>query len=804
MIETVHVAVPIPGEGLYSYSVPAHLREGIALGKRVLVPFRNRRTIGFIVGLGEPPPDIELKDVLDIVDDEPLFDIKRLEFLKWVADYYMTSLGIVLKAAHPGGLGVSLKRLIKITDGGKKSLEDGRLTEHEILVLKTVLNSGEISSQKLLSLVDNTSAELLNSLKRRGLVDFEYELKSDPKIKTERIISAAPGAALDDPLLKRKKTKSQILEFVLANGRVPLDDLKEVFGNVNAHLAWLGENGFIVTEHEEVSRDPFAGIEIKEDRRPALTIDQEIACGKIKDAVEKGRFAPFLLHGVTGSGKTEVYLRAIEEVIGKGKEAILLVPEISLTPLLVKRVRARFGSKVAVIHSALSDGERFDAWRMASRGEVKVVIGARSAIFAPFSNIGIIVVDEEHETTYKQEETPCYNARDLALVLGKMTGSVVVLGSATPSVESYYNALKHKFEYLSLPLRVEDRPLPSVEIADMKYEGGAVFSGILREGIVDNFWHDRQTILFLNRRGYSTLIVCPVCGEIMKCPNCSVSLTYHSRQDSVMCHMCGLSEKLTGACLKCGESVRGLGIGTQKVEEEIRRIIPEAKAARMDRDTVAGKKSLLNLYRRLERGEIDVLIGTQMVAKGHDLPGVTLVGVISADISLGIPDFRSGERTFQLITQVAGRAGRGDTPGRVIVQTYNPEHPSIEHAVRQDSKGFLEEELKLREELGYPPFSRLVNIRFTGKGERETGELAARAGETARKLVSKLKPGALQVLGPSPCPVSKIRNRYRFQMLLKSTNGGLLRSFTKRLLKLVSNLTGGVRVSVDVDPYNFS
>lgn len=804
MNETIQVAVPMPGEALYTYSVPAHLREGIALGKRVLVPFRNRRLIGFIIGPGEPPPGVELRDALDIIDDEPLFDEKRLGFLRWTAGYYMTSLGIVLKAAHPGGLGVSVRRVVKITDEGMRALDKGRLTGQEVLVLKTVLNSGEISSQKLLSLVENTSTELLNSLRRRWLVEFSYELKSDPKIKTEKIISAAPGAAPGDPLLKRKKTKSQLLEFVIGNGRVPLDDLKEVFGNVSAHLAWLEENKFIVTEHEEISRDPFGGMEIKGDSKPALTIDQEIACGKIKDAVDKGKFAPFLLHGVTGSGKTEVYLRAIEEVIGKGKEAILLVPEISLTPLLVKRVRARFGRNVAVIHSALSDGERFDSWRMASRGDVKVVIGARSAVFAPFRNVGIIIVDEEHESTYKQEETPCYNARDLALVLGRMTDSVVVLGSATPSVESYYNALKRRFEYLSLPLRVEDRPLPAVEIADMRYEGGAVFSGRLREEIVDNFWHDRQTILFLNRRGYSTLIICPACGEIMKCPNCSVSLTYHAREDSVRCHMCGLSEKLTGACRKCGESMQGLGIGTQRVEEELRRIIPEAKAARMDRDTVAGKKSLLTLYGKLERGEIDVLIGTQMVAKGHDLPGVTLVGVISADMALGIPDFRSGERTFQLVTQVAGRAGRGDTPGKVIVQTYNPEHPSIEHAVRQDSRGFLEEELKLREELGYPPFSRLVNIRFTGKSERETGEAAGRAGETARRLVSRLKPGALTILGPSPCPVSKIRNRYRFQMLLKSTNAGLLRSFTKKLVKLISNITGGVRVSVDVDPYNFS
>ncbi len=804
MKETVQVSVPIPGEEFYHYGVPAHLREGAALGKRVLVPFRNRRSIGFIVGFDEPPPDLKLKDVLDVIDEEPLFNEKRLEFLRWVADYYISSPGIVLKAAHPGGLGISLKRVIRITENGVRALDAGRLTGHEQLVLKTVLNSGEITSQKLQSLVENTSNELLNSMRRRDLVEFGYELKSDPKLKTEKIIAPEPGVSVEHPSLKRKPAKAEILEFILNHGRVPLDDLKEIFGGVGRHLPWLEEHGFVRVEYEEVTRDPFAGIEIPKDTPPVLTIDQEIAYKKIKEAVQYGSFAPFLLHGVTGSGKTEVYLRVIEEVIAGGKEAIVLVPEIALTPLLVKRFRARFGNLVAVIHSALSDGERFDAWRMASRGEVKVVIGARSAIFAPFKNPGMIIVDEEHETTYKQDEAPAYNARDIALVLGKMTGSAVILGSATPSAESYYNALKQKFGYLTLPLRVEDRSLPTVTVADMKYEGGAVFSGKLKQALLDNYERGKQTILFLNRRGFSTLIICPGCGDIMKCPNCSVSLTYHAREDSVRCHLCGLSERLAGVCSACGESVRGLGMGTQRVEDEIAAMLPRASVARMDRDTVAGKTKLLKLYERLERGEIDVLIGTQMVAKGHDLPGVTLVGVVSADISLGIPDFRSGERTFQLVTQVAGRAGRGEGEGSVIVQTFNPEHPSITYAVRQDSKGFLEEELKLREDLDYPPFSRLVNIRFTGRFENETGDVANRSGEIARKLVSRLKVGALEVMGPSPCPVRKIRNRYRFQMLLKSHNAAMLHSFSRQLLRLVSKEAGQVRVSIDVDPYNFS
>ncbi len=804
MEDSIQVAIPIPGEEYYSYSVPEHLKEGVKLGKRVLVPFHNRKSIGFIVGLGDPPSDIKLKNILDIIDDEPLFDEKRLEFLKWVSSYYISSLGIVLKAAHPGGLGVSLKRLIRITSNGEKALNDERLTDHEVHLLNTIFNSGEITSQKLLNLVENTSNELLNSFNRRGLIEFNYEIESDTKVKTEKIIVAMDGASLQSKLLDRKPAKAEILKFILGVKRVSLEYLKEIFGNVGTHLPWLEENKFIKIEHQEISRDPFSNIDISGENPHELTLDQDIACNKIISAITEEEYRPFLLHGVTGSGKTEVYLRSIEEVIKKNREALVLVPEISLTPQLVKRFRARFGNQVTVIHSALSDGERFDAWRMASRGEVKVVIGARSAIFAPLKNLGIIIVDEEHETTYKQEEAPSYNARDLSLVLGRMTNSVVILGSATPSVESYSNAMKNRYSYLSLPLRVEDKSLPKIEIADMKNESGQVFSETLKKSIISNFEEKKQTILFLNRRGYSGLLICDACGDILKCPNCTVSLTYHAKDDSIKCHMCGLSEKSIPDCANCGETLRAIGIGTQKVEEEVRRILPDATVARMDRDATSGKNKLMSLYSRLERGKIDVLIGTQMVAKGHDLPGVTLVGVISADISLGIPDFRSGERTFQLVTQVAGRSGRGDHPGRVIVQTYNPDHPTIIYATTQDSKAFLELELKLREELNYSPFSRLINIRFSGRFEEETEHFVNESGKLARAMLSKLDVGALEILGPSPCPIYKIRNRFRFQILFKSSNTGVLHSFSKQFISHVSKLSSNVRCSIDVDPYYFS
>jgi len=800
----VEISIPLPTDQTYFYSLPNSYKKPAEIGKRVLVPFRNRVNIGFIVGFGEPPEGIELKSVIDVIDEKPLFDKPRLEFYRRVADYYIASLGIVLKIAHPGGVGTTLRRYLVATEKGLKKLRQGKCNESEYRILNTVNLSQNISAEKLFELVDGTNFVVLNRVISRGLLEYRYSLK-ELKPKYKKLIKSKYTAQEPiENLRKKMPAKAAILDFLFNHNNIDIEELKEIFPNVNSHIKWLEENNLVEVELKEVMRDPFRDIDYNSDPVPQLTADQRTALKKIDEAINENRYSTFLLHGITGSGKTEVYLRAIENALKKGKESIVLVPEISLTPLLVKRFRGRFGDNVAVIHSLLSEGERFDAWRAASEGRVKIVIGARSAVFAPFENLGVVIVDEEHENTYKQEDSPYYNARDVAIILGQMTGSTVILGSATPSVESYSNCIRQKFAYLSLPLRVGKQALPEVNVVDMRKERGPVFSKVLEREVVDNFKNGNQTILFLNRRGYSTFLIYQDSGEIFNCPNCSIPFTYHSDDNRIKCHYCGTSEDFDVVKKSGSSPLMGYGIGTQLIEHELVRILPDARIERMDRDSTGSKSKLMNLYKKLEKGEIDILIGTQMVAKGHDLPGVTLVGVVSADNMLSIPDFRSGERTFQLVTQVAGRAGRGETPGKVIVQTFNPNHPSIRFSLSHDSKAFLEKEIKLREMIDYPPFSKLVNFRFSSADESVLKEKIKQVDKLTRVAVSKLTPGSIGILGPSECPIYRIKNRYRWQMILKSGNMNLLHAFSKNLYERVLTFKGNIKVSLDIDPLNFS
>lgn len=800
----IQVALPIHSEQLFLYSVPKHFRQGVATGKRVFVPLGNRKAIGYVVGDGgKRKVDFELKDIIDILDELPLFDEKRLEFFRRVSEYYMAPLGIVLKFAHPSGLGKSVGKTVRITEEGGNRLKEAGLNRLEKRVLETLLLEGELASENLIELCGGTSLENLNSLKRRGYVEFDYRVIRDEKIKYEKVYAISCDPDIVSEIKRKKPAKGAILEFINLRGSVPRSELKEIFGNFTSHVKWLVDNSLVSVEQKEIGRDPYGVLDSEEEPPKKLTQDQRMAMEKILPYVKREEYRCFLLHGVTGSGKTEVYLRTVSEVIARGKQAIVLVPEIALTPLLVKRFRSRFADSVSVIHSALSEGERFDVWRKARSGNLSVVIGARSAVFAPLENLGLVVVDEEHESSYKQNEAPCYNARDAAVMLGNIYGCPVLLGSATPSLESYANSIRGKYEYLSLPARVGTSRLPDVKLVDMKNINESVFSPRLRNALMENFSRGEQSILFINRRGFSSLLVCGDCGELFKCPNCSITLTFHKKDNSIKCHYCGIMQEFENICSSCGAKYMGRGLGTQKVEEQVKSMLPDARVFVMDRDYTRGKTKLLDLYKKLESGEVDVLIGTQMVAKGHDLPGVTLVGVLSADHMLGIPDFRSGERTFQVLTQVAGRTGRGVKPGTVVLQTYNPEHPSVRFAISHNSSGFLDEELELRRSLDQPPFSRFISLRVNGLDEEKTRDFAERMKRTAERFLLNLPPGSLRVLGPSEAPIYKLRNRFRWQIIIVSENLGLLRNYASALYDSLKKHASGIKLVVDVDPYDF-
>ncbi len=535
------------------------------------------------------------------------------------------------------------------------------------------------------------------------------------------------------------------------------------------------------------------------DRPLCLNGAQGAALALLIAAAETGGFAPFLLHGVTGSGKTEVYLQAIAHVLGQGKTALVLVPEIALTPQLVKRFKRRFDCGIAVLHSALSDGERFDEWRRIRRAEAKIVIGARSAIFAPLERIGMIVVDEEHDGSYKQSEGLRYNARDLALVRGKMERACVLLGSATPLVTSYHAAQNGKLGYLHLPHRVRDLPMPTVELLDGRGRKGETFLPEMNAALESNLGQDGQTLLFINRRGFATFLVCAECGHVLHCPNCSVTLTYHRRKERHFCHYCDYSIPAPSICPSCqSPAITLLGRGTERVEEEVKALFPQARVSRMDRDTTRGRGGHARILKGVEEGSIDILIGTQMIAKGHDFPGVTLVGVVSADATLNLPDFRSAERTFQLITQVMGRAGRGDAPGRVLVQSLAPDHYAITRAASHDFAGFYAEELEYRREAGYPPFAHLAALIFSGNSEAAVEKGAEAAAALLRTVRQELR-SRVEILGPAAPPLAKIRGRYRWQVLLKSTG----RTDLHRLLAAFKGsvkLPATVRLAIDIDP----
>ena len=803
MKEIVEVAVGLPVSKTFHYRIPEKMRDSLKIGMRVLVPFKGRKVTGFAIDFHDfPPKGIEekLREIENILDEAPLIDLQMLRFYRWIADYYIYPLGEVIKTGLPPGLHLKSELILSLTQNGKEYLTRGSLDPIQVKVFKEIERCGKVSLKKILKIFPGEiSKSQFSSWKRKGLLNIDAGIgDKEVKPKFGKVIIYQEG----EPTQPISRKQSEILKWLEERGEVSTSVMNKRFKSPSKAIQSLQAKGLISIFNREVCRDFSVQSELKPYPKPELTSDQGTALTEVSKGIHSKRFSPFLIYGVTGSGKTEIYLRAIEEVLNQGKEAIVLVPEISLTPQLLSRFKDRFGENLSLLHSGLGKGERYDQWRKIWKGEVKIAVGARSAIFAPFKNVGIIVVDEEHDPSYKQEEKLRYHARDLAVVRAKQDEATLLLGSATPSLESFHNAEEGKFRLLKLPERVERKPLPLVEIVDMRNEEG-LLSEKVRAGLQKNIEAKKQSLLFLNRRGFAHFILCPDCGFTFKCPNCTVTLTYHLRDRSLQCHYCDYRIRAPGDCPQCeGHRLEGMGIGTERLEEEIRFLFPETQVSRMDRDTTSRKHSHQQILKGLESGKIDILVGTQMIVKGHDFPNVTFVGVISADTSLHFPDFRSSERTFQLLTQVAGRAGRGEVFGEVVIQTFNPDHYSIQKAKDHDFIGFYQEESQFRRALDYPPFSRLINFRLVGNSEKKTKAISEEMGKMGQDLLKRGYGKGIEILGPSAAPFAKMRGKFRWQMLAKGKSPKLLHQFAQELaFRLEEETKGkGVNLDIDVDP----
>jgi len=813
----VHFPLPV-GRG-YTYRIPDNLRESAQVGCRVLVPLGPRRVTGFLVELSDTNPRTDLKDVLEVLDPEPSFAAEHLELARWVANYYSSSLGEALRVFLPPGIEKRSRQFVflrrepssdEITAIAQRAPVQGK-------ILQVLLKRKSPAVTSLLKKIDGTGVRsALATLVESGFVSLMQDFdKKTAEEKVEQFIEISPAGreflrTSTDQRSKRHALEYRLLEaLATANEIFPRKEFMLKTGASSAQLKRLSKKGLIHVSLVQRERNPYANYG---GLVPQFVLNdaQTGAVRRINETVVAGQFAVFLLFGVTGSGKTQVYIEAIRRSLALGKTAIVLVPEISLTPQAVARFQGNFGESVAVMHSRLSPGERLDAWKRVRDGRASLVVGARSAVFAPAKNLGVIIIDEEHDSSYKQNDpAPRYHARDVAVMRAKLCGAVTVLGSATPSIESYFNAQRGKYHLLELPHRIDNVPMPLVEIVDMarlrrvRRNEEHVLSPLLRRSIEEKLSRSEQIILLQNRRGFAPLLRCQACGFVRFCDNCNIPLTYHRRGRVLRCHYCNASERAPEACPNCaGADILFAGIGTQRVEKTVAEQFPQARLARMDLDTTRGKLAHDRILKEFGEHRYDLLLGTQMVAKGLDFPRVTLVGVISADVGLLMPDFRAAERTFQLLAQVAGRAGRGVLTGEVIIQTNLPEHICLACASDHDFKRFYHYEIQQRQQLGYPPFNRLALVLFRHADESQAREAAQ---QFAKAL--KAQGGSFAIYGPSPSPLERLHNQYRYQILLKNDRvkdpaatqmrqvlGAAFAEFKK--LRQFSR----VRVSMDVDP----
>ncbi len=790
------MVVPAPGKlGPLDYTVPED-RPDLQVGHRVLVPLGSRRCMGIVTKLGSSAETgAKLRDLIDVLDELPILRPALLQLVTWIADYYLASVSESFANALPGALKIETEKIATALDAIPSS---ARPREIDRKVMAFLVRNGPSPVASIHAEVGAEMESALIRLRRRKIVGItERFVREVAPTRHEVSYSAQP---LKDPTLVARRPALRALHEYLTRhpaGRVAVRELSGSFANAAAKIRQLRDLGLVRQHRREIYRDVQSSPP-QADKPVHLNPDQSTAVQQITACLDSG-FAPHLLLGVTGSGKTEVYLRIIAETLERKRTALILVPEISLTHQIVGRVRARFGNTIAVLHSGLGVGERWDEWRRLSRGEARIAIGARSAVFAPMQDLGIIIVDEEHDSAYKQADGVRYHGRDVAVMRAKLEGCSLVLGSATASMESLHNARANRYSLQPLPERVEKRPMPAVEILDLRGEKlESPLSPALRAAVEANLTAGGQTLLFLNRRGFANALQCRACGEAVTCPNCSIALTWHQRANALRCHYCDHTISRPETCAECGQNALDIwGWGTERLEELLTTELPGARIARMDRDTTRRKGSLATLLGKWNAGKLDVLIGTQMVTKGHDVAGVTLVGVIMADLTLNLPDFRSAERGFQQLAQVAGRSGRGDKHGRVIIQTLQPDHYVLQAAANHDFQAFTEQELAQREELGYPPFGRIALLRFEADDENRTHEAARQCAEHIRARA----PHDVAVLGPAPAPLARLRGRYRWHILVRGRNGAALRQLAQMARSSATQDRGSdLRVTVDIDP----
>ncbi|MBC1948198.1 primosomal protein N' [Listeria welshimeri] len=794
MINIAKVIVDVPAMQVdrpFDYFIPEDLEELIRPGMRVSVPFGNRKIQGFVTSLDETEENPKLKGIDGVMDLAPVLNEELMELGDWLAEDTLSFRVSAYQAMLPAALRAKYEKYFLRLDDENEELE--QLFEgYETLDWKVAEARGLLKQ--------------IGKWVREGSVEVVYQVKNKITNKKVRVVSCLKSpyqlTEIIEDMPKNAKAQSRVLAFFQAfeGSEILVSELKKQAVTTDTTIKKLADLNILTIQEKIISRDPYQNHQFEKSESLQLLPDQQTACWKITAATEQ---ETFLIHGVTGSGKTEIYLQTIEAKLKEGKEAIVLVPEISLTPQMVERFKSRFGSEVAVLHSALSSGEKYDEWRKIERKEARVVVGARSAVFAPLENLGIIIIDEEHEASYKQEDNPRYHARDVAIWRANKYQCPVVLGSATPSLESFARAKKGVYTLIELPSRVNDRAMPEVSVVDMREElrkeNRTEFSTELLEKIKDRIAKKEQTVLMLNRRGYSSFVMCRDCGYVVECPNCDISLTYHQSSNQMKCHYCGHEERVPQKCPSCeGEHIRYFGTGTQKVEESLTKLIPEARVIRMDVDTTRTKGAHEKLLKSFRNHEADILLGTQMIAKGLDFPDITLVGVLNADTMLHLPDFRASERTFQLLTQVSGRAGRHERTGEVVVQSYNPEHYSIEFAKKHDFIGFYNHEMQLRKMGSYPPFYYLTMINVSDENEMKAIRTIQ---EMAQFLRGKLGPDAV-VLGPVPSTITRIKNKYRYQCIIKYKIEPDLKKELKTLIThYQKDQQKGLTITIDVQPY---